>query len=420
MGESLNIFVPHCSDLLTDHLPHGDGLIAHGFLTNLARRGHHLDVAVERVDVREPLHPNITVHQILPAKLGRIFSRVEYMFRVRSLFHKLHKTHRFDLIHQLNPVFTGLSLSLIGSRLPLVLGTYVARWPDDPDSIASSGNWASRFLALGRSMISGVQQCNADAIVLTTPAARNRLPRPKLVRDRIYMLPHGIDADLFSPEVGWDSAARLLVDRGNPSILFFANVVPRKGIFTLLEAFALVAQASPNAILRIAGGGSASDEVKRQAAGLSCAGRIEFLGRQERAAAPALYRNCDIYCLPSHGEPYATTVLEAMSCGKPIVITDAGGLPYMVHERGGKRVPVGDAVLLAKALLDLLHDPAQRLAMGCYNRGLVETTMTWENVVQRLEEIYRQTLQRAPCRRPSKHRSAGVHLDRSSEVQERI
>jgi glycosyltransferase involved in cell wall biosynthesis len=416
MGNSLNIFVPHCSDLLTDYLPHGDGVIAHGFLTNLARRGHHLHVAVERVDVRERLHPNIIVHQVPPARLGRVFSRVEYMFRVRSLFNQLHKRHRFDLIHQLNPVFTGLSLSLVGSRLPLVLGTYVARWPNDPDSVASRGSGLSRALALGRSLISGVQQRQADAIILTTPAALNRLPQPNAVRDRVYMLPHGIDAELFSPETGSEPAAGLIVDRERPSILFFANVIARKGIFVLLDAFASVAQECPNAILRIAGDGSALSEVKRQAAALRCAAQIEFLGLQERDAAPFLYRNCDIYCLPSHGEPYATTVLEAMSCGKPIVITDAGGLPYMVHEKGGKRVPVGDSVLLAKALLELLHDPGQRLAMGRYNRKLVETTMTWEIVVRQLEEIYRQTLQRAASKRRGKH-SSEVLL---AEVQERI
>jgi len=416
MGDCFNIFVPHCSDLLTDHLPHGDGLIAHGFLTNLARRGHHLHVAVERVDIREPLHPNITVHQIPPARFGRMFSRIEYMFRVRSLFNRLHKQHRFDLIHQLNPVFTGLSLSLFGSGLPLVLGTYVARWPNDPDSVASRGSWLSRALALGRSIISAVQQRQADAIVLTTPAALNRLPRPHAVRDRVYMLPHGIDTDLFSPEIGSESGAQLIVARENPSILFFANVVPRKGIFALLEAFATVAQECPNAILRIAGDGSALNEVKRQAAASRCAAQIEFLGLQERAAAPSLYRNCDIYCLPSYGEPYATTVLEALSCGKPIVITDAGGLPYMVHEKGGRRVPVGDSVLLAKALLELLRDPAQRQVMGRYNRKLVESTMTWENVVQQLEEIYRQTLQRAASRRQGKDRSEVL----LAEVQERV
>jgi hypothetical protein len=67
-------------------------------------------------------------------------------------------------------------------------------------------------------------------------------------------------------------------------------------------------------------------------------------------------------------------------------------------------------------LLELLHDPGQRLAMGRYNRKLVETTMTWEIVVRQLEEIYRQTLQRAASKRRGKH-SSEVLL---AEVQERI
>jgi glycosyltransferase involved in cell wall biosynthesis len=422
MRESLHIFVPHCSDLLTDHLPHGDGLIAHGFLTNLARRGHRLHVAVERLELREPLHRNITVHQIRLAKPNRLSSRIEYMFRVRSLFRTLHKKQHFDLIHQLNPVFTGLSLSLIGSGLPLVLGTYVARWPDDSDSTPSQQTWVSRALALGRETISGMQQRYADALVLTTPAARNRLPRADAVRDRIYMLPHGMDTDLFSPEIGWDAPARLAEDQKNPSILFLANVVPRKGIFTLIEAFSLVVKEMPEAILRIAGDGSALPEVKHRVESLTCASRIAFLGRQERAMAPSLYRNSSVYCLPSNGEPYATTVLEAMSCAKPIVVTDAGGLPYMVHESGGKRVPVGDPVLLANALLELLRNPAQCQAMGRYNRKIVETTMTWEHVVLQLEQIYRQTLQKVAIRRKGKRPSKALLLDSASAsgLQERV
>lgn len=41
----LNIFVPHCSELLTDHRPHGDGLISHALISRLAERGHELYIA---------------------------------------------------------------------------------------------------------------------------------------------------------------------------------------------------------------------------------------------------------------------------------------------------------------------------------------------------------------------------------------
>ena len=59
MNHPLNIFVPHCSGCLTDVLPHGDGLVAHGFITRLAERGHRLYVAAERVELSKPLPENV-------------------------------------------------------------------------------------------------------------------------------------------------------------------------------------------------------------------------------------------------------------------------------------------------------------------------------------------------------------------------
>ncbi len=122
MKRPFTIFVPHCSDLLTDHLPHGDGLIAYGFISHLARRGHRLHVAAQRVELSEPLHPNVTVHKISLICSGKLSKRVEYMLRVRRLLRRLKNDHRFDLIHQLNPVFSGISLSLTGSGLPACAG----------------------------------------------------------------------------------------------------------------------------------------------------------------------------------------------------------------------------------------------------------------------------------------------------------
>ena len=62
----LNIFVPHCSDLLTDHRPHGDGLIAHGFIRHLSERGHNLYMAAQEVDLRDPLPSNVHIFPIAP------------------------------------------------------------------------------------------------------------------------------------------------------------------------------------------------------------------------------------------------------------------------------------------------------------------------------------------------------------------
>ena len=393
MRHPLTIFIPHCSNLLTDHLPHGDGLIAHGFISQLARRGHCIHVAAQEVDLREPLGPNVTIHHIPREVSGHLIWRVAYMRRLRQLFWQLKAKIRFDLVHQLNPVFTGLSLALARSGLPLVLGTYVPRWPSDsPLDVAES--WMDRALARGRDAISTLQQRQADALVLTSPAAQMRLPNPDSVRDRVHFLPHGINTELFSPAEDTLFEEGSLEEQGRPSILFFANVAKRKGIFTLIDAFPAVAREFPAVRLRIAGDGHDLVEVKRRVASLGCAEQVEFLGRQERAHAPALYRNCSVYCLPSFGEPYGTTLIEAMSCGKPVVVTDSGGSPHLVSPEGGKCIPAGNTSALSNALAELLRDPKRRAAMGRHNRHVVETTMSWDRVTTKLESIYEIVLKR--------------------------
>jgi glycosyltransferase involved in cell wall biosynthesis len=389
MPRALYIFVPHCSDVLTDHLPHGDGLIAHGFITSLAQRGHRLHVAAQRVELREPIHPNITIYPLALKRVRGMRSRLEYMFRVRSLLQTLKKSQRFDLIHQLNPVFTGISLAMAGSGLPIVLGNYVARWPNDPDALTSG---SGRVMAKIRDLIAAVQQRQADALVLTTPAAWNRLPDLQAVRSRIHVIPHGLDTELFSPKPEWDSLEGLGSEQRKPTILFFANVVKRKGIFPLIEAFPAVMREIKDCTLRVAGDGPDLDQVKRRVADLGCASQVEFLGHKERADAPELYRNCSVYCLPSYGEPYGMTVVEAMSCARALVVTDCGALPHLVHESGGMRVPAGDAEALAQALVALLRDAAKRAKMGQYNRQLVENKMSWDKVAQQLEAIYEVVL----------------------------
>lgn len=385
MPRPLNIFVPHCSDVLTDHLPHGDGLIAHGFITSLARRGHRLHVAAQRVELREPIHPNVKIYSLALKRSRGMRSRLEYIFRVRRLMRTLKKSQRFDLVHQLNPVFTGISLAMAGSGLPLVLGNYVARWPNDPDALTVG---SGRVMATIRDLIAAVQQRQAAALVVTTPAAWNRLPDLGAVRSRIHVIPHGLDTELFSPKPEWDSVQNLESEQRRPTVLFFANVVKRKGIFPLIEAFPAVLREFKDCTLRVAGDGLDLNQVKRRVVELGCARQVEFLGHKERADAAELYRECSVYCLPSYGEPYGMTVVEAMSCARALVVTDCGALPYLVHESGGIRVPAGNAGALAQALISLLRNPVRRAEMGRYNRHLVENKMSWDKVAQQLEAIY--------------------------------
>jgi glycosyltransferase involved in cell wall biosynthesis len=380
----LTIFVPHCSDLLTDHRPHGDGLIAYGFIRHLSERGHNLYIAAQEVDFRDPLPSNVHIFPISPRYKNELLTRLQYMSHVRQLFMRLRRQVNFDIVHQMNPVYTGVSLSLLWTGIPVVLGTYVARWPDPRDE--SEGQpVGSKVASAFRTCVAALQQSVASHILLTAPAAANRLASLGPLRPSYSYLGHGIDTELFSP-------GRRERDENSLSVLYLAHVSKKKGVFDLIRAFVDVAYSFPTCVLYVAGSGPETPAARDWAKHLGIEERVKFLGQVERLSAPEIYRDCSIYCLPSHGEPYATTVIEAMSCGKPIVFTNAGGLPHMIGAEGGIGVGVGDVKELSRALCCLLADPARRRAMGGHNRRRVLETMTWDRVTDRLEGIYVATI----------------------------
>jgi glycosyltransferase involved in cell wall biosynthesis len=386
-SRELSIFVPHCSSMLTDHLPHGDGQIAYGFLKHLSERGHALYVATPRAELRSKLPLKMQVH-VIRTWLKGPFARLEYMVRVRLLFERLRQRNRFDLIHQMNPVFSGVSLFLRNTDTPIVLGTYVARWPAE-NAIAT---WQQKIAAWVRRRIDGLQQRQASALLLTAPAARNRLADPKTCDGKVRWISHGVDTDLFAPWPEEELSQQVQAEQQNPSILFLANVSRRKGIVPMLHAFAAVLREVPKCRLTVAGKGPDSDFMKQLAKDLGVSDNVTFLGHCDREFTPNLYRTHAVYCLPSLGEPYATSVLEAMSCGRPLVITDAGGLPAMVPPNGGLRVPAGESNPLALALIGLLRSPEERKSMGRVNREHVLQNMQWASVIDVLESVYREVL----------------------------
>jgi len=378
----LRIFIAHPSDLLTDHRPHGDGLVSFGFISRLARRGHEVHVAAQVVDVRGHLPPTLHVYELLPGSRLAIRDRLAFMLRMRVLFDRLCTHVRFDLIHQMNPVFTGLSLSLMGVRTPLVLGAFVPAWQGGADDQDARRRPGARVQRLVLEALARVQQSRASGLLITSPAAMSRIARPERHLGRIYEIPHGIDLTRF-PE------RSALPER--PSVLFLANVIYRKGIFTLLEAFEQVARDVPGARLVIAGQGEQLEEVREKVAHMNTAG-IEVLGNVDRTRVPEMMRSHSLYCLPSHGEPFGMSVLEAMASGVPVVATDGGGLSHLVTPQGSRLVPPRDAGALANAIVEVLRSPDLQRAMGRHNRRRVEAEFEIEGAVDRLEQAYASVL----------------------------
>lgn len=374
---SLSIFVSHPSYHLTDCDPHGDGLAAFEFITRLAHRGHRLHVCVQGTNIRGPLPPSVTFHDIKKQTPADSLRHVEYALRVRNVYRRVARDSKVDVIHQLNPVRPGLSALLSRDDVPLVLGLYVPSWPSQPTKQPSS------LLERGAGAImkaaDRIQQRRADALLLSTEAARSRLHSPRSFRARTKIIPYGIDVGRFTE----DSKSQT-----GEVILFLARLHEEKGIFTLLDALPEVLRQEPSSVIHIAGSGPAEREVKKKVASMPYSDRIKLLGHIERDDVPDRIRECDIFCMPSHGEPFGLSALEAMATGKPVVATKAGGLQHLVPDEGGHQVPPRNTEALSEALLDLLGSEEKRERMGAYNRKIAEEVYDWDRVIDRVEDIY--------------------------------
>jgi glycosyltransferase involved in cell wall biosynthesis len=367
---SRKIFIVHPSSLLTDYQAHGDGLLSYRYICELAKRGHRVFVACEAVRLRDPLPGNVTVFPlVLTLQRFGVLRRVEYAWKMRRLFVRLNRTLNFDVAHQFNPVFAGLSLGLVGLDVPVVLGPYVAHW---------SFKRSSRAKTFVLDTISRIQQRFADGIVISGPAARARIISRSVEERNVFTVPYGIDLEKFPHEP---------IPEGDPVILYLAGLSAHKGITVLLAAFDILASRVPRVRLVVVGDGPYRNQAREIANGSAYQDRITFSGSIARQNVPAALASCTVYCLTSFGEPYGMSLVEAMAAGRPVVATNSGGPADLVDRRGGMLVAPGDVPALVAALEEIITNPDLARAMGAFNRDAM-TAYTWPTVIDRLEWVY--------------------------------
>ncbi|MEV5554033.1 GT4 family glycosyltransferase PelF [Nonomuraea wenchangensis] len=203
--------------------------------------------------------------------------------------------------------------------------------------------------------------------------------------DRIRIMYNGVDPDDFPPV---ESAP------DEPTLVFMGRIDPLKDLHTLLRAFAIVREKVPDARLRIFGGVPAGNEPYQE----SCMELAEELGVTDaarfegRVTTPAAaYHAGDVVALTSISEGFPYTVVEAMACGLPVVVTNVGGVAEAVGE-AGIVVPPRDHVAAAEAMVRLLRDTGLRRRLGALARERVLARFTLRQSLDDYRSVYEELL----------------------------
>lgn len=210
---------------------------------------------------------------------------------------------------------------------------------------------------------------SAHAVVAASAFAARRLAEGYgVARERIALIPNGVDLDRFRPGPPDPRLAEALGLAGRRVILAATRLVPRKGVDRLIAALPRVVARAPDAVLVVVGDGPQRADLETMARGLP----VRFLGAQPAERMPDLHRLAEVVALPNREEPgeadgIPMTLLEAQACGRPVLAGRAGGSPEAVTDgETGLLVAGDDAGAIASALVRVLTDRAlaERLSAG--------------------------------------------------------
>jgi phosphatidylinositol alpha-mannosyltransferase len=286
----------------------------------------------------------------------------------------LFRRRKFDVMHvhaPYNPSFATLA-PLVMPKGTVGVGTY--------HSVFSGGIGLDALAPLMRWSFSKLH-----AHVVVSEACVGSLA-PYFPTFEWRVIPNGIDEHHFTPDA---EPIRELRADGKPVILFLGRFDPRNGLGTMLRAFERVhREHSGNVRLCVVGDGPLRGYYQRQldpavAPDVVWAGRVDW-------SRPRYYASADVHCTPCNRASFGMVLLEAMSCGRPVLASRISGFQIvMEHGRQGLLVsPADDADRFASGLLYMLDRPAERARMGLEGRRTAVERYAWSHVAGQLEALY--------------------------------
>ena len=191
---------------------------------------------------------------------------------------------------------------------------------------------------------------DAAGVITVSEELRQRTIAMGVPAGRVTAILNGCDGTVFRPGDRDEARRSLGLDLSAEMVLYAGNLLPTKGLSELTEAFVGLARVRPNLRLVLVGEGMLGDKVQARARAAGIGDRLAMPGAQESVKVAQWMRACDVFCLPSYSEGCPNVVIEALSCGRPVVATDVGGVPELVNEACGRLVPARNSEKLQSAL----------------------------------------------------------------------
>ncbi|HDG1675106.1 glycosyltransferase [Kluyvera cryocrescens] len=345
----------------------------------LSSAGHDVSIISQHPPI-DPFLPSVKVY-LLPFR--GVLGYFIMVPKVRELLNEI----KPDIVNAHYASGYGTTARLVGYH-PWVLSVWGSDIYDFPLK-SLLHRWLVKKNLRAADRIASTSYCMADQTRTLTPEIEN-----------IEITPFGVDLDSYKtvPPINVITGRRIVIGT-------VKTMKPKYGIDTLIKAYAILISSlkeksvinAPELELRLVGGGEQFRELSELAESLGVASSVKFIGQVPHASVPHELSQMDIYVALSRldSESFGVAILEAGAAGRPVVVSDAGGLPEVtVDGETGIVVPRENPKAAALALEKLVLNSSLRQDMGMAGKKHVSEKYSWDECINTMIDVYNDTISR--------------------------
>jgi len=259
---------------------------------------------------------------------------------------------------------------------------------------SSHGKWALPLKRFYECLFTLPNLNHASAIHFTTKEEMERSAFLKL-RAPAVIIANGIDWREYAelPQSG-KFRQRVRLDSQTPLVLFLGRINFKKGLDLLVSSFARVVEKFPDARLAIVGPDNEGYGVKvrRWCREEGIADKVVFVDHLDPEEVKQAYVDANVFVLPSYTENFGMTVVEAMACGCPVVVSDQVNIWREIQEEGAGIVVGLDPWEITNAICRVLSDKDTAEGMGRRGRMAAEKRYAWPRIIDQMTDVYRRLI----------------------------
>jgi glycosyltransferase involved in cell wall biosynthesis len=292
-----------------------------------------------------------------------------------------------DLIHA-GPIQTCALLAVLSGFHPIL----TMSWGFDLMQDAERNAWMKRIT---RHVLR-----HSDFFTSDAQATRNKAVAYGMNPDRTVVFPWGVDLNHFSDQrlaIGKNQNAKRkpqIAKRKGFVVFCNRSWEPRYGVDVLAKAFVAVAKKRADVSLLLLSGGSQAGLIRQILMNGGALDSVQFGGQVSQRDLPRWYHMADLFISPSHVDGSSVSLMEALACGLPVLVSDIPANKEWVSEGvNGWLFPDGNADILAEKILAVIAQRRKLTQVGRAARRSAEERADWKKNFVKLLEAYEQTIQ---------------------------